>query len=309
MIPRRSSREITMAAFSAAEVIYNSLELAQLKTPIETVIISGKGWRVLDQPNGPVCACKTNEKPRRMRLNRISSFTDIADDFRQIAIVEVDGRYVAVLTKPIYLHEAPSSDWLRMLRIQIEMMALLGSRCEHRRIDDRNEWEPVITPAVRRMIFLDNGASMQHIAKPTVYAVKSCDTLDFSRTPTTASDHFVLDRLLTPSLYKQVMSTFSDNGLQFRAGQIRHTSGPIMPHGSANYENLRSAASDAVCMGLFPWLSSIGQYRHEIDCLALLLALEDVIELVEPEAYSERAQEVRPATTAFLRQLLLTLPA
>jgi len=297
----RSSRMITMAALSAAEHVTNSLGLNQ--NPVDTAIISGKGWRLLSRRDYINYALISSGLPRRKQLNSIGCFTDIEDEFRRIALIETKEQRAVALLKPLYLHEAPNEKWLRMMRMQIEMMALIGAR-HHSTADG----ELIIEPAIKRMIFLDNGSDVQPCAYPTLTIARSFDVVELARQPNTASDHFVLDSVINNSLMDLAFDPFTCSRLAVGQGKIKHIAGPIMPHGEASQDHLQSIGADVVCMGLLPWMSCIGQYRHDIDCLGVVMTLAHVGELIEPCEFSKRAKCIRQSTTAWLRQLLLHLP-
>lgn len=263
-----------MAADAAEEIRYK----LGVHSPWTTLVL-GHGWDVF--PDKDILA--------RVDLSRVSHFNRLRDsvrykkDRRTIDLVQVGGRKVVVLRRPIRIHEAPSPLDLMLVRLQFEMLYKLG---------------------VRRTILTDMGTNLSpDIQGGTILVVDSILHHLASRDVRTGSEF--KPRQHDKELRDRAMQI--NTQLHLATGPYATSTSPAFDFAEVNRAFVANTGALALGLGLLDGanVAAISLPRRKVLALSLIVGERD--KRLSHKENLERAAGLRPQIRDYLSRLILSL--
>lgn len=299
MFEKSRTLEFAMAAqWAAAAIEERLLCQEEVSHEIDTALVLGHGWDVFDSVI-------------EMPLRRLPNFTDIITEEHRVAVLEIpikrEGRrelkQVVALIAPLYQHEAHDYKWLRMTRLQIEMIL---------RLRKRREGRLGVRTGPKRLILCDGGIGLNLRRLPAIVPVNGFCTLFAQRMPLSGSEHYDPNSILDLGLYEYAKAARSKSH-QPVIDVPREGGGHVFVHGPGLHRSaydmnlLHLSGASVVSQGLLPWAYLAAKPEYQPPTLALTLVMGNVHLGPDHDAFLARAFAHRRAIRNYMSRLLSSL--
>ncbi len=202
----------------------------------------------------------------------------------------------------MYQHEAPDFKWLRMTRLQIEMIL---------RLQSRQKRAGQIQPGIKRLILCDDSAGLRLKKLPAVVPIDGFCTLFAQRMPLAGNERCDPNSVLSQKMLDAATRVALKNSVQ-RLHVLRR-GGHVFVHGpglhSSKYDSalLTLSGASVIGNGLLPWayLAALDDYR--IPTLALTLVMNNMKFDFDHEESMIHAEMLKPLIRGYMSQLLSSL--